>query len=105
MNLFFKVHQAYQFSGFTLYREKSNKNELSSTLGKTILQSGLRHGDMLYLVPLNGALLTSDKPTSMDVATSNTFTSAQNNSFKQDEIDKILWKLDGKVQRKRDEKL
>lgn len=60
---------------------------------------------MLYLVPLNGALLTSDTPTSMDVGTSNTSTSAQNNTFKNDEIDQILWKLDGKVQRKRDEKL
>lgn len=83
---------------------------------------------MLYMAPLNGAMLWSQdlspRPsTSSGVAQSNNTPSVvtvdstelpavptqtnlrQSFTLQEDEVDLQLWKLDGKVQRKRDEKL
>lgn len=43
--------------GFALYRQRNNKDEIHSSKSKTVLSTGLRHGDMLYLAPVNGAVL------------------------------------------------
>lgn len=82
---------------------------------------------MLYLAPLNGTMLWSQDPsprpsTSRGVSQSNTPSGEpvdstelalvqtqsslrQSFTLQEDEVDLQLWKLDGKVQRKRDEKL
>ena len=80
---------------------------------------GLSHGDMLYLTPLNGAMLwtqeTNPKPSTssnntpsgepVDSVEQSTSSARRSISLQEDEVDLQLWKLDGKVQRKRDEKL
>lgn len=127
LQLFEKVHDKFDLSGyaFALYRERGCKDELISTRSKTVRSSGLHHGDMLYMAPLNGAVLwpqeTSPRPstsssgtiskTSGDVDANDIQASVQTNSHKpslghqEDDVDLQLFKLDGKVQRKRDEKL
>lgn len=126
----FQVHEAFGLTGygFALYRKRGCKDELISSRIKTVRSYGLSHGDMLYLAPLNGAMLWSQDPsprpsTSSGVSHSNNTTSGepvdstelalvqtqsglrQSFTLQEDEVDLQLWKLDGKVQRKRDEKL
>ncbi|RZF33940.1 hypothetical protein LSTR_LSTR006322 [Laodelphax striatellus] len=132
VKLFEKVHDVFSLSGFafSLFRERNSKDELISSRSRTVSAYGLKHGDMIYLAPLNGAMLW-DNPrpstsSSMDGAsTSNSHYSRPSTSmsadrpshssgvqgrqsslpYLEDEVDQILWKQDGKVQRKRDEKL
>ncbi|XP_021925198.1 nuclear protein localization protein 4 homolog [Zootermopsis nevadensis] len=130
LELFEKVHEAFGLTGygFALYRKRGCKDELISSRIKTVRSYGLSHGDMLYLAPLNGAMLWSQDPsprpsTSSGVSHSNNTASGepvdstelalvqtqsglrQSFTLQEDEVDLQLWKLDGKVQRKRDEKL
>lgn len=127
VRLFEKVHDAFSLPGFAfaLFKERNNQGELVSSRSKTVSGCGLRHGDMIYLSPLNGAVLwetprpgtsraSLDGPsTSFSLpqgdrpSTASIRQSRQNsvNSVAEDEIDQMLWKQDGKVQRKRDEKL
>ncbi|XP_049775700.1 nuclear protein localization protein 4 homolog [Schistocerca cancellata] len=126
LHLFEKVHDAFGLSGYTfaLYRERGRKDELISSRSRTIRSSGLRHGDMVYMCPLNGALLWSepspgssnsmahDEPID-DYPEKSSSAPSQNIALlttpvvplQEDEVDQQLWKLDGKVQRKRDDKL
>jgi nuclear protein localization family protein 4 len=83
---------------------------------------------MIYMAPLNGTMLWSQDPsprpgTSSGMSESNNTPSGepvdstelalvqtqsslrQSFTLQEDEVDLQLWKLDGKVQRKRDEKL
>ncbi|XP_043262002.1 nuclear protein localization protein 4 homolog [Colletes gigas] len=120
--LFEKVFGAFNLNsfGFGLFRQWNHKDELISSRSRTVAEIGLSHGDMLYLAPLNGAQLWSVPSTSSastnasqeseptDVATiANRNTNATRfvPNVVEDEVDEQLWKLDGKIQRKRDEKL
>lgn len=51
-------------SGFGLYRERNHKNEILLEHNKTVLESGLSHGDMLYLSPRNNVQLWGGPSTS-----------------------------------------
>lgn len=95
---------------------------------------GLKHGDLIYLEPLNGAVIFekendisfSDEPGPSHIksvpSTSRASTSASfsnglanssssmnivfpNNQTVEDEVDQLLWKSDGKIKRQRDPKL
>lgn len=124
----FQVHDIFDLTGygFALYRKRGCKDELISSHSKTVRSYGLSHGDMLYMAPLNGAMLWSQDPrpsTSTGVSHSNNTPSGkpvdsaelapvqtqsslrQSLTLQEDEVDLQLWKLDGKVQRKRDLKL
>jgi len=126
----FQVHDIFGLTGygFALYRKRGCQDELISSRSKTVRSYGLSHGDMLFMAPLNGAMLWSEdsnpRPsTSSGVSKPNNFLSGvpvdstelasvqtQSNVrqpaiLQEDEVDLQLWKLDGKVQRKRDEKL
>ncbi|KAK2581786.1 hypothetical protein KPH14_002264 [Odynerus spinipes] len=128
--LFEKVFNAFNLNSFTfgLYKRRNHQDEIISTRSKTLSEVGLSHGDMLYLVPFNGAQLwntpsgskTSENSSSSNAiatrdAGSNTSRSILNSAIigslrslpnvVEDEVDEQLWKLDGKIQRKRDEKL
>lgn len=135
--LYEKVREAFALSGFTfsLCRSRSLKDELASTRSKTVLSSGLKHGDILYLLPHEGTQLwpTVDNQSSLPVNTpgtstpstsqstpsgepvndlretvnSNSHSALNSNSLPvvEDEVDQILSAMDGKVLRKRDEKL
>ena len=47
---------------FILYKEKGQKEELVSSRNKTLASYGLKHGDMIYMTPVNEALIWSSKP-------------------------------------------
>jgi nuclear protein localization family protein 4 len=125
-----QVHDIFGLTGyaFALYRKHGYKDELISSRSKTVCSYGLSHGDMLYLAPLNGAMLwsqdsspipstssgesqTNSTPTgelvdSTELALGQTQSSLrQSIALQEDEVDLQLQKLDGKVQRKQDEKL
>lgn len=57
--LYEKVYSAFDLNSFAfaLYKEKGQKDEIPSSRSKTLRSIGLRHGDMLYLSPVNGAVL------------------------------------------------
>ncbi|CAL1686966.1 unnamed protein product [Lasius platythorax] len=121
--LYEKVYEAFHLNsfGFTLCKQRNQKEPLTSTRSRTVLGTGLSHGDMLYLVPANGTQLWSAPSTSS--ASNNTSTepgpidttngitnrtsglSRSLTNVVEDDVDEQLWKLDGKIQRKRDEKL
>lgn len=126
----FQVHDIFGLTGygFALYRKRGCQDELISSRSKTVRSYGLSHGDMLYMAPLNGAMLWSENSnprpsTSSGVSKPNNILSGvpvdstelasvptqshvrQLAILQEDEVDLQLWKLDGKVQRKRDEKL
>ncbi|XP_076756687.1 nuclear protein localization protein 4 homolog [Xylocopa sonorina] len=119
--LFEKVSKAFELNtiGFGLYRERNHKNELPFSLRKTVSGAKLSHGDMLYLAPQSSTQLWSTPSTStanvdtsqelgpMDVTetTNHSGTTSQSISNTVEDVDEQLWKLDGKIQRKRDEKL
>lgn len=127
--LFEKVFDTFDLSsfGFGLFKQRNHKDEIISSRSRTVAGIGLGHGDMLYLAPLNGALLwdapstssASGNPlpgesTSMEVVPSTSRgsqshvavgTSRSLTSVTEDDVDQQLWKLDGKIQQKRDEKL
>lgn len=128
--LFEAVHSTFDLSSFAfaIYRERNNKDEVHSSKSRSIKSVGLKHGDMLYLKPLNGTVLfpqpstsaisnntPSGEPpindatpsTSGIISTSNSSnpTPRLSTTVQEDEVDTQLWKFDGKIQRKRDEKL
>lgn len=67
--LFEKVHSLFDLSsfGFALYRERNQKDEIRSSRSKTLRSIGLKHGDMLYLAPVNGTVLFPQPSTSSKV--------------------------------------
>lgn len=116
--LYERVHSTFDLNSFTfaLYKQKNQKDEIASSKSKTLKTVGLCHGDMLYLSPVNGAILFSQPSTSAtqnnkpsgEPATSDTnlrSSSSGSKSIREDEVDLQLAKLDGKIERKRDDKL
>ncbi|CAK9818482.1 Nuclear protein localization protein 4 homolog [Anthophora plagiata] len=119
--LFKKISKAFELNSFEfgLYLERNHKNELPFTHNRTVSGAGLSHGDMLYLVPHNNTQLWSTPSTSsavidasqdsgsMDVTetTNHSTNTSRSSSIAVEDVDEQLWKLDGKIERKRDEKL
>ncbi|XP_056638250.1 nuclear protein localization protein 4 homolog [Diorhabda sublineata] len=125
--LFEAVHDAFDLNSFAfaLYKEKNRKNEISSSKSTSLLSVGLHHGDMIYLAPVNGAVLfsniSSGEPVDEAVASTSsppststaTLSGARpksgsnrpNLNIKEDDVDIQLMKTDGKIQRPRDDKL
>lgn len=115
-----KISKAFELNttGFVLYRERNHKDELPYSHSKTVSGTHLSHGDMLYLAPQNNTQLwstpststatidISQEPRPMDeIETINHTNVSQSVSNTIEDVDEQLWKLDGKIQRKRDEKL
>ncbi|XP_043790240.1 nuclear protein localization protein 4 homolog [Apis laboriosa] len=115
-----KISKAFELNttGFVLYRERNHKDELPYSHSKTVSGTCLSHGDMLYLAPQNNTQLwstpststatidISQEPRPMDeIETINHTNVSQSVSNTIEDVDEQLWKLDGKIQRKRDEKL
>ncbi|XP_078044358.1 nuclear protein localization 4 isoform X2 [Augochlora pura] len=105
---------------FVLYTDRNHKHEIIPSLHRKVCEIGLNHGEMLYMLPINGKQIWNTPSTSsacddplqeigpIKVAASknrntNAFKSVTN--IVEDEVDEQLWKMDGKIQRKRDEKL
>ncbi|XP_050308450.1 nuclear protein localization protein 4 homolog [Anthonomus grandis grandis] len=109
---------------FALYRQQNQKDEIPSGNSSTVRSLGIKHGDMVYLAPLNGAVLfknnTSSGEPMSDTAGPSTSSGSKTaavpnvsakvlatakSNIKEDEVDQMLSKLDGRIERKRDEKL
>ncbi|XP_034939345.1 nuclear protein localization protein 4 homolog isoform X2 [Chelonus insularis] len=129
--LFEKVYDAFQLNsfGFSLYKQKNHEDEIYSSKSKSVSSCGLGHGDMLYLAPVNGMVIWNTPSTStasqdsmthkesvaMDVTPSTSKSSSTTSvtavnarpltNVDEDDVDQQLWKMDGKIQRKRDKKL
>ncbi|XP_012271520.1 nuclear protein localization protein 4 homolog isoform X2 [Orussus abietinus] len=127
LQLYVKIDETFGFNsfGFTLYKQRNHKDEIISSRSRTVASVGLSHGDMVYLAPINGAMLW-DGPSTSDAAPAGNATSetafievlqspGRNSqgppacarslsTVVEDKVDQQLWKLNGKIQRKRDEK-
>lgn len=126
--LYEKVRDAFSLSSFafSLCRSRNLKEELPSTKSKTVISSGLKHGDMLFLIPHEGADLWHannqvdvpiSTPGTSSSSTSDSTPSGETNGLREtpnptslppiaeDEVDQILSGVEGKLHRKRDEKL
>ncbi|XP_068631700.1 nuclear protein localization protein 4 homolog isoform X2 [Battus philenor] len=120
--LYERVYEALHLNtfGFTLHRDRQRKEEIVSSKSHQIREYGLQHGDMLYLNPVNGAVLFEQPSASAEEnnkqlgdridtgpSTSATTASAQlkPGSPEEDEVDLELYKLPGTIQRQRDDKL
>ncbi|XP_051158551.1 nuclear protein localization protein 4 homolog [Leptopilina boulardi] len=125
-SLFEKIYDAFDLNsfGFGLYKQRNYKDEIISSRSKSVSDVGLSHGDMLYFASVNGRVPWDGPSTSsssnnitemsqMDVTPSTSRTSQvqpvinssrSSTNVVEDEVDLQLWKLDGKIQRKRDEK-
>lgn len=109
---------------FTLFSDRLRKNEIKSSRSVILSGLNLKHGDKIYLCPLDpeniwaipgpsNAESTNGSHSSSVVSTPGSSTSQQLNEKKssgstsqveEDEIDKQLWKLDGKIKRLKDKK-
>ncbi|XP_072931598.1 nuclear protein localization protein 4 homolog [Epargyreus clarus] len=123
--LFERVHEVLCLTSFAfaLHKDRARKDEVLSSKTRTLRDCGLQHGDMLFLSPINGALLFEQPSTS---------TQANNRPFgetaepgpstsrptltqpvpatgsgnpEEDEVDLELYRMPGTIQRQRDEKL
>uniref|UniRef100_A0A023F2S9 Nuclear protein localization protein 4 homolog n=2 Tax=Triatoma infestans TaxID=30076 RepID=A0A023F2S9_TRIIF len=118
--LYEKVHNAFSLSGFTfsLYRNRNNKDEIHSSRSNTIVSLGLKHGDILYLIPHEGTHLWPIQNSTATTNSQGTLSGEPGRAMEvyenstgtvqpviEDEVDQILWGMDGKVHRNRDEKL
>ncbi|KAJ8948637.1 hypothetical protein NQ318_022704 [Aromia moschata] len=119
--LFEAVHDAFDLKSFAFAR-RIKKDEIHSSKSRTLRNTGLRHGDMIYLASVNGAVLFSNNSpsgepidetapsTSSTVSVSRPTSSSiayfkPNTNVHEDEVDLQLYKMDGKIERRRDEKL
>lgn len=67
--LFERVYEALRLTtfGFALHKDRQRKEEIVSSKSRQLRDCGLRHGDMLYLSPVNGAVLFDQPTTSAEV--------------------------------------
>ncbi|XP_055602977.1 nuclear protein localization protein 4 homolog isoform X2 [Uranotaenia lowii] len=126
------VHKTFSFDDFdfALYKERNGTKEIASIRSQTVKECGLKHGDMIYLKSISGPS-TSKQPErsssqasiastssssfsgaagagvgfSREATPSSGSTGAQAVLNGEDTVDVDLYKQDGRIQRKRDEKL
>uniref|UniRef100_A0AAR5QAR6 Nuclear protein localization protein 4 homolog n=1 Tax=Dendroctonus ponderosae TaxID=77166 RepID=A0AAR5QAR6_DENPD len=123
--LFETIHDAFNLNSFTfaLYKQINKKDEITSSKSKTLRALGLKHGDMVYLSPLNGSVLFNNNtsagepvseagPSTSNASRSNIAISVASkvsatakSNIKEDDVDTALYKLDGRIERSRDDKL
>ncbi|XP_058454688.1 nuclear protein localization protein 4 homolog isoform X2 [Malaya genurostris] len=122
------VHSSLPNSdGFALYKERNCSKELVSSRSKTLKENGLKHGDMIYLKDISGPSTSKGHERSSSTASVSSTGSfsmigvagssreptpgtssgpvGTGISNGEDSVDVELYKLDGRIQRKRDEKL
>ncbi|CAG5032441.1 unnamed protein product [Parnassius apollo] len=121
--LYERVYEALNLNtfGFALHRDRQRKEEIISNKSRQLREYGLQHGDMLYLSPVNGAVLYDQPSTSAESntkqfgekmetgpsvsAATTSLSSPKPGVPEEDEVDLELYKLPGTIQRQRDEKL
>lgn len=109
---------------FMLHKDRQRKEEITSSKSRRLRDFGLQHGDMLYLSPVNGAVLFDQPSTSGEAVNkpfgepaeagpsklTNTATAVaapvtRSTVPQEDEVDLQLYPMSGNIQRERDEKL
>ncbi|XP_031638747.1 nuclear protein localization protein 4 homolog isoform X3 [Contarinia nasturtii] len=105
---------------FAVYGERNYKNELASSRSQTLDDYKLKHGDMVYIKTIEAGTSSVVEAFGPQPSTSSSSSSISSfaSSFKpskstppsktevqEDEVDTILAKTDGRLQRKRDPKL
>lgn len=67
--LFERVHDEFNLASFAfaLFRDRARREEVLSSKSRRLRDMGLQHGDMLYLTPVNGAVLFEQPTTSAEV--------------------------------------
>lgn len=67
--LFERVHAALALSSFAfaLHKDRQRREEVVSSKSRTLRDYGLQHGDLLFLSPVNGAVLFDQATTSAEV--------------------------------------
>ncbi|XP_052749600.1 nuclear protein localization protein 4 homolog isoform X2 [Galleria mellonella] len=118
--LFERVYDSLRLTtyGFTLHKDRQRKEEITSSKSRQLRDYSLQHGDMLYLSPVNGAVLFDQPSTSQDTiikafeepseagpSTAPTPAAPRQVNIEEDEVDLLLYKCPGTIQRQRDEKL
>lgn len=102
--------------GFAIFKERNFTKELASSRSQTVSACNLKHGDMLYMKFISGSSqkssaalpdAISDQPKQIAISQSSTDLKQnyKNNELEEDEVDLILSKMDGRIQRSRDNKL
>lgn len=120
-NFYEKVYETFGLLSlnFALYKQRDKTQEIISSRSKSLFTYGIRHGDILYLWPLNGMSIfptgevgepnnTAVATTSTVATTSSTLTNANPSrllSVVEDDVDVHLQKEDGRIDRPRDERL
>ncbi|XP_035433294.2 nuclear protein localization protein 4 homolog isoform X1 [Spodoptera frugiperda] len=127
--LFERVYESLHLNtfAFVLHKDRQRKEEITSSKSRRLRDYGLQHGDMLYLSPVNGAVLFDQPSTSGQVHENNkpfgepveagpstsgseippaaTSIPARPIAVEEDEVDLQLYPMSGSIQRQRDEKL
>lgn len=67
--LFERVYESLHLNtfGFALFKDRAKKEEIASSKSRQLREYGLQHGDMIYLTPVNGAVLFDQPSTSVEV--------------------------------------
>nr|CAG4636161.1 EOG090X05T8 [Eubosmina coregoni]SVE69787.1 EOG090X05T8 [Eubosmina coregoni] len=125
VDLFEKVKEVFKLDGksFALYFKRDKSQELFPSKNKTIANSGLGHGDMIYLFPSNliqnqtalpsqassengmGAITPFVANSTSSLLSSLVGSKIPNRSIvEEDNVDLVLQKMDGLIKRKRDPK-
>lgn len=82
--------------GFELFRNRDKSEKLKRSSKVTLKSAKLKHGDMLFLFPCKSPSITPDSISEEVTPLA---------AVKEDEVDVILGKQDGKILRSRDEQL
>ena len=105
-------------SSFNLFRERGKAKEMTpSAPSKPLSAFGLNHGDMIYMSPSNAPSSapsengSSSGSSSLPLAPATVLKSSvqgskipKRSTIEEEEVDKVLQKMDGKIYRKRDPK-
>ncbi|CAG0887577.1 unnamed protein product [Darwinula stevensoni] len=93
--LYEKVHASFNMPSFmfSLYKNKKRTGEIYSSNSQKIHSCNLKHGDMIFVNPVNGK--------KKDLSSSHRRSPSTVNVV-EDEVDRLLWEQDGKIQRDRD---
>ncbi|KAL5273585.1 NPLOC4 family protein [Megaselia abdita] len=95
--------------GFSLFKERNFTSEIISSRSQTIASQNIKHGDMIFFKQVAGiserraSAVAIDKISS--AAASQSFQPVLKNEVKEDPVDLLLAKEDGRIKRERDSKL
>ncbi|VVC90072.1 unnamed protein product [Leptidea sinapis] len=121
--LYERVYETLNLNTYTfaLHKDRSHKEEIISSKSGLVRDYGLHHGDMLYLSPVNGAVLFDQQSTSTEslkpalaaeagpstssMSTPSSSGLRKKNVPQEDEVDLQLYQMSGNIQRQRDDKL